>query len=60
MTTNKEQKLTYYKNMLKGYETRGGYFRNVPENSLYDRHIVFFKEKIKELEEKQNEQTRKD
>ncbi len=55
MTTNKEQKLTYYKNMLKGYETRGGYFRNVPENSLYDKHIVFYKEKIAELEEKQND-----
>jgi hypothetical protein len=52
----RQEKIEYYKNMLKGYETRGGYFRNAPENSLYDKHIDFFKEKIKQMETKLGEQ----
>ncbi len=52
----RQGKIEYYKNMLKGYETRGGYFRNAPENSLYDKHIDFFKEKIKQMETKSGEQ----
>ena len=58
-----EQKLIYYKIRLKSYKKRNSAFVNSLDDDVYEKHIAWYKETIKEIkqqikeaEEKTNEQ----
>jgi hypothetical protein len=47
----KEQKLTYYKICLKSYKKRNSAFVNSLNDDVYEKHIAWYKETIKELKQ---------
>ena len=47
----KEQKLIYYKNWLKSYKKRDSAFVNSLYDDVYEKHIAWYKETIKELKQ---------
>ena len=47
----KEQKLIYYKNWLQSYKKRNSPFVNSLDDDVYEKHIAWYKETIKELKQ---------
>ena len=46
-----EQKLIYYKIRLKSYKKRNSAFVNSLDDDVYEKHIAWYKETIKEIKE---------